>query len=95
MRREDRSSIALFTLSQTSAAVLELTARMLGLQDDGAAFVEADQVKDIFPISMPMTAIWVLGLAALLCAGMGGSSVPVIPLCKRWEGNPRSIPLEV
>ena len=54
-------------------AVLKLTARELRLEDDGAAFIEADQVENV--------------LADIdaddgnLCAGLGGFAV-------RWHGRP-------
>ena len=55
-----------------SKAVLKLTARELRLEDDGAAFIEADQVENV--------------LADIdaddgnLCAGLGGFAV-------RWHGQ--------
>ena len=55
-----------------SKAALKLTARELRLEDDGAAFIEADQVENV--------------LADIdaddgnLCAGIGGFAV-------RWHGQ--------
>jgi hypothetical protein len=77
---------------QIGKAVLKLAARKLCLQDDGAALVEADQVKDILA-DIDADDGNALGLAVFLFAGTGSSSVPVIPPCNRWEGNRRSTPL--
>ena len=73
--------------------VLKLAALELGLEDDGASFVEADQVENVLaPMSMPITAIGALDLAAFDCAGMGVCSWRLIR-SSREMGTPPVHPI--
>src|SRR5208337_468816 len=73
---------------QISEAVLKLAARKLGPQDDDAALVEANQVKDILAdidaddgnLGTGFGGFAVGWHGQLLCSGY--------PLCKRWEEPP-------